>query len=233
MAIGVPGTVDSSRGIVLDAPALGWSNKDIKSIFRENFSFPVFIDNDVKLAILSEKNRGSLKGSSNMFYISIGTGVGSSFIVNNQLVRGSSFEAGEIGYFLNENDVKAGDLSKTGEFGMLERRISGTALNEEAKDIGLDSFSLFEEYYNGNLEAKKIIDDFILNLSIVLANVISLLNPEIVVIGGGVSTSMNGLLNNIQETVAKLTPIKSKIIISQFGNDSGAIGAIEYIKNSL
>jgi glucokinase len=146
MAIGVPGTVDSSRGIVLDAPALGWSNKDIKSIFRENFSFPVFIDNDVKLAILSEKNRGSLKGSSNMFYISIGTGVGSSFIVNNQLVRGSSFEAGEIGYFLNENDVKAGDLSKTGEFGMLERRISGTALNEEAKDIGLDSFSLFEEY---------------------------------------------------------------------------------------
>lgn len=231
MAIGLPGSVDSIRGIVIDAPALRWSNKDIISIFKESFNFPVFIDNDVNLAILSERHGGSLRDSSNLFYISIGTGVGSSFIVNNQLVKGFSYEAGEIGYFLNENDVKSGNLSETGEFGMLERRISGTALNGKAKEIGLNSVSLFEEYYLGNAEAKEIIDEFILNLSIVLANVISLLNPEAVVIGGGVSTSMLGLLNNIQKTVAKLTPIKSNIIISEFGNDSGAIGAIEYIKS--
>lgn len=230
MAIGLPGSVDSKRGIVLDAPALRWSNKDIKSILKERFSFPVLIENDVSLAIFSEKHRGSFRDSSNMFYISIGTGVGSSIIVNNQVVKGFSYEAGEIGYFSSENDIKAGSLSKTGEFGMLERRISGTALNEKAKHIDLDSVSLFEEYYNDNLKAKEIIDDFIVNLSIVLANVISLLNPEVVIIGGGVSTSMKGILYNIQENVAKLTPIKSKIIISQFGNDSGAIGAVEYIK---
>lgn len=231
MAVGLPGSVDSQKGIVIDAPALGWSNKDILSIFKESFDFPVFIDNDVNLAILSEKYRGSLKTCSNLFYISIGTGVGSSFIVNNQIVKGFSYEAGEIGYFINENDIKIDSLSEPGEFGMLERRISGTALNKKAIQIELNSVSLFKEYYLGNIEAKEIMDEFILNLSIVLANVISLLNPEAVVIGGGVSTSMNRLINNIKETVSKLTPIKSNVIISSFGNDAGAIGAIEYIKS--
>lgn len=232
MAVGVPGRVDSTQGIIIDAPALGWINLDMMAIFKKSFEFPVFIDNDVNLAIFSEKYRGGFAYSSNMFYISIGTGVGSSMIINNQLVRGSSYEAGEIGYFSNELDIRDGVLGESGEFGMFEKRISGTALNEKAKQIGLDSNSLFEEYYGGNTEVKKIIEDFTLHLSIVLSNVISLLNPEIVIIGGGVSTSMKGLLQYIKDTVAKITPIRSNIIISQFGNDSGALGAVEFSKRT-
>jgi glucokinase len=223
MGVGVP-SITTKEGIVVDAPALNWSNVNLKGILQEKFAFPVFVNNDVNCAALGERWLGSAKNSDDIFFIAIGTGVGSAIIANGELIHGYDYRAGEIAYNVSEKDIEQGLENKMGEFGVFENKISGTFLSKQ----GYTSDELFIENMKGDRKAADIIDNFILQLSINISNVVNLLNPEIVVIGGGVSESMGGIAHRIQETIDRLTPIKTKIGLATLGGDAGGLGAIAY-----
>lgn len=224
MGVGVPSATNSKEGIVIDAPALKWSNFNLKKELQDQFDFPIFIDNDVNCAALGEKWKGSGKNIDNMFFIAIGTGVGSAVISNGELVRGYNYEAGEIAYNISESDVKNGLMNKVGEFGVFESKISGTALHQK----GYSPSQLFKEYSKGNEEVFEVIDNFILQLSINITNAVNLLNPESVIIGGGVSESLDLIIDQIQDKVDMLSPVRTNVKLAQLRGDAGALGAIAY-----
>ena len=229
MGVGVPGDVNSVDGIVRSSIQMGWSNVNIKKYMEEWYHFPIHINNDVNLAALGERWMGSGANSDHLVYISIGTGVGGAIIANGQLLEGITYSAGEFGYIVDKDDLRKGLTNEVDKFGSLERKISGNALNEKAHAIGLTAKELFVEYTRGNKEAIHIVDAFSKELSIVIANLTSILNPEYVIIGGGVSESMECISDTIINYVRELTIFPTKIRLSTLGGDAGAFGCIYYV----
>jgi glucokinase len=224
MGVCVPGTIDVHKGIVLDAPALKWWNLNLREEIQAHFSFPVFIENDVNCAATGERWLGSGSLSDDMLFIAIGTGVGGAVIANGQLVHGFRHQAGEIAYSIFKEDIEQGQLNADGEFGVFEKKVSGLALAQH----GYRTEDLFKEYVQGNESAEKVIAEFILNLSIVIANIVSILNPEKVVIGGGVSESMDVVVEEIQKAVDRYTVIKTEVVLATLRGEAGALGAIHH-----
>jgi glucokinase len=224
MGIGVPAIIDSEKGFVIDSPSIGWQNYDFLSDVKEAFSFPVFMNNDVNCGVYGEQWLGSAKDVSDLYFIALGTGVGSALISNGRLIEGNTYCAGEIGFFIDRNDVEKGERNQFGSYGALEKKISGTFLSSH----GMSGKRLFENYYGDDGFARKIIDEFILHLAIALANVTSLLNPKTIVIGGGVSESLEGVLETINHKVSTFTPVPVEIKLAQLKGDAGALGAIAY-----
>lgn len=224
MGIGVPAIIDSEKGIVIDSPQLGWQDYDFLSDLKEAFSFPIFVNNDVNCALFGEQWLGSAKDVNDLFFIAIGTGVGSAIFSNGRLIEGNNYCAGEIGYFIDINDVEKGEVNQFGSFGAFEKKTSGTFLSSH----GISGKDLFKNYYREDEKAINIIDDFILHLSVTIANVTSLLNPKVIVIGGGVSESMEGLIDSINQKVSEFTPVPIKIKLAHLKGDAGALGSIAY-----
>lgn len=229
MGIGVPGEVNSISGVVRVSVQMGWKNTDVKGYFSKHYSFPVYVKNDVNCSALGERWIGNGNNSDHIAYISIGTGLGGAIIANGQLVEGYSFSGGEFGYIVNLEDSNEDQLNNLDEFGCLERRISGYYLTEKSKAVGFGARDLFTEYAKGNVVAEEIVKPFIKYLSILIANLISMLNPEYVIIGGGVSESMNEILDPIIEKVQKMTIFPATIKLSKLGGAAGALGCIYHV----
>ncbi|MFZ4453084.1 ROK family transcriptional regulator [Salibacterium aidingense] len=229
LGIGVPGWVHIDSGIVMEAPALNWEEFNLKEKIEGYFDYPVFINNDVNCAALGEKWLGSGDDSDDMFFIAIGTGIGSAIISHGSLVYGHNSQSGEIGYQISKSDIEKSDFNADGEFGVFERKISGEAFkkgNSTAKDV-------FSEYMNDNTAVQPLIADFVTELSIVIANSVNLLNPQLVIIGGGVSESMSGVIEDLNDKVSQLTPIKTSIKLASLGGAAGAYGAIYHAYTEL
>lgn len=231
MAIGVPGEINSVDGIVRLSIQMGWKDINIKNYFSSRYQFPVYVKNDVNFSALGERWMGNGGNSDHMIYISIGTGLGGAIIANGQLIEGYNYSAGEFGYILEKEDIKLGRVNDLEQFGSLEKKISGSALSEKAHQTGLSSKELFTAYNNGNSHAKEIIQCFVEELSVVIANLVSILNPEFVIIGGGVSESMEEIKDLIVDTVKKLTIFPVEIKLSKLGGDAGALGCLYYVLN--
>ena len=108
MGIGVVDIVDSKAGRIIDVPALKWKNLDVITPWTLYFNFPIYLNNDVNCALLGEKLMGGGKNYQNIFYISMGTGLGSALILNGDLIYGANQMAGEIAYTLDKDDVHKG-----------------------------------------------------------------------------------------------------------------------------
>lgn len=221
MGVGVPGTV-SPEGIVVRAKSLSWFNFNLKKSLMEQVPFPVFIGNDVNYAAVGERWKGSGNQASNIYFISIGTGVGSAIICDDHIVRGAQYRAGELGYFIDIEDVRSKNFNVLGEMGTFEKKVSGTALGSH----GVEAEELFRKFSEGDEEAGTVIREFILRLSIAIANAICILNPDRVVLGGGVSESLEPMIYEIRETVSMLVPIRAEICLATLGSRAGALGAI-------
>jgi glucokinase len=224
MGVGVAGIVDPIAGMIIDAPALKWKNLDVMTPWTLYFNFPIYINNDVNCALLGEKLMGEGKNYQNIFYISIGTGLGSALILNDKLIYGANQMAGEVAYTLDKDDVHQGKINVLGKFGIQEQKISGTALAQyfpSAKEF----FNLYEA---GNLKAMEFMEEFVIDISILIANVTSLINPEKVFLGGGVAEPLSTVLKKIKLKVAEMTPIPVKIELSSLATDGAAMGAAAY-----
>jgi glucokinase len=243
IGIGIPAMIEFSTGRVVNCPALGWENINAREIIKRYYNGPIYIDNDVNVAALGERWKGDARGITNLFMMTIGTGVGSALILNGKLCRGANNLAGEIGYFIidGEKDLE-GNLQ---DFGAFEKTTSGTGITSRAKHMLSESTqpSMIRELVNDKMEAitsehvfqaaaqgdsfaLEILELPIRHTAIGIANVVSLLNPEVVVIGGGISQAGDLYIEPIKRLVTKLTPITTKIIPASLGNDAGAIGAI-------
>ena len=229
MGIGVPGRVNSKEGLVMDVPSLKWQNLNLKELASKCFQLPIFINNDVNQAVIGERWLGNGKNSDNIFYIAIGTGIGGAIIANGEIVEGSSFAAGEVGYFIDKNDVQNGLSNVYLEFGTFEKKTSGTALLQKGSELGFTPAELFQEYAGGNPDVIPVIEEFVLEVSIAIANVVSVINPEIVIIGGGTANSMSTVIDKIKGKVARFSPVPIKIALSKLGGEAGALGGVAYV----
>lgn len=246
IGIGIHGLVDSNKGISLLAPNLGWKNVDIAGNMYAKYKIPVFVDNNTRTMAMGEKWFGSGKNISSFFCLNIEYGVGGSLFIDDKLVAGSNFGAGEIGHTtINTN----GELCSCGNRGCLETVGSVKALLKQA-------YNQYEEnkmskIFNGReiktiddikpddvFEAARLGDAFAIslikkmgeNIGIGIANVINLFNPELIILNGEIISTGEILLTPIIESVRSHSFSSSVnstgIVLSKLGNVAYLKGAV-------
>jgi len=243
--IGVPGLVDFKRGMVYNLTNLsGWRNTPLKKMLGAKLGLPVMVDNDVNLMALGEYRFGAGKGAKNIICLTLGTGVGGGIIIDGALYRGSTFSAGEIGHMPLKED---GLSCNCGGRGCLECYVGNGYLVEEIKaEIRAGVRTMITKLTGKNVSAitpetitqaalkgDKFSIDFWnkvgRRLGITLTGVINLLNPERIIIGGGIADAGQLLFGPIRRTVnERALPIPRravKIVKAKLGNDAGVIGA--------
>jgi glucokinase-like ROK family protein len=247
IGIGVPGPVDFSVGTVVSPPLMpGWDCYPIIQTVQQWFpSASVVVDNDVNLMALGEIHQGAGRGVSNLIFVKIGTGIGAGIICEGEIYRGSSGCAGDIGHICVN---KSGPLCPCGNIGCLETVAAGPAIAEKAlaaaqsgkSPILLDHYEtngkvlLAEDVGDaareGDAVAIEVIRESGQLVGEVLASLVNFYNPDMIVIGGGVSNIGNLLLSSIRQTVLhRSLPLATRnldIVFSEIGPDAGVIGAV-------
>ena len=234
-----PGQVDYKTGVVKLAPNIpGWVNVPIAQMIEEEFHIPTRIDNDVRCAALGEMKFGAGQGCENFVCITVGTGIGSGLVVNGQLVRGASNAAGEIGHI--KLQMKDGLICGCGDTGCLEAYASGPSIVAMAQDYikggkstkfremaaaeggEITPYMVAKAAEAGDPVAKRIFAIVGEYIGIGLTSVINLLNPEKVIIGGGVAEAGDLLLDPIRKTIKERAMVVAgsavEIVPAQLGN---------------
>lgn len=234
IGIGVPAVTRFPEGVVVWAPSLHWKELPLKNILTQRFNLPVFVENDVNLAALGEMWFGGGVNTRDIVCISIGTGIGAGIIQDGTLHRGYHFSAGEIGYIVPGRQY-LGKLYD--EFGALEYLASGGGIAGLARQLIADgkvetslteitAEAIFSEARRGIPWAKKLVDEMVDYLAISLTAVVGLLDPEVIIINGGVSRSGDLLVEPLKKRLKGLVPFEPKIIRSELGNQATVLGAV-------
>ena len=244
IGFGFPGQVDYKSGIVRLAPNIpGWVEVPIAKMIEDEFHIPTRVDNDVRCAALGELKYGAGKGCENLICITVGTGIGSGLIVNGKLVRGASNAAGEIGHI--KLQIHDGPICGCGDTGCMEAFASGPAIVAMAEEYTLGGkstkyremanggditpFIVAEAAKAGDPVAKRIFARIGEYIGIGMASVVNLLNPEKIIIGGGVADAGDILLEPLKETLKKramkIAGETVEVVPAQLGNTAGVIGA--------
>ncbi len=251
VGIGCPGQVDPENGLVKFLPNIpGWINIELAEIIEKELELKAGIDNDVRCATLGEHRYGAGKGYNNIICITVGTGIGSGIIMNGRLVRGANSSAGEIGHMILKET--GGNFCGCGGVGCFETLASGPSIVEMAEKYIMGGKSAkFRELAGegpitpeivaraagfGDEVAKTIFKTAGYWIGIALTNVVNLLNPEVVIIGGGVAKCGDLLLDPVRKTVQekalKTATENLQILPAQLGNDAGVIGASLLVCNN-
>ncbi len=239
IGIGVPGFVDSIKGVVLHASNLHLHDVNLKKWLESEFSVPCVIQGDARVGALAERELGAAKGSDSLLYIVIGTGVGSGMILDGQIYEGAHSAAGEIGHTILKPD---GQVCACGKRGCLETLVSGPQLivnyqRRTRRDEHFSAKTLSERAVSGDTDAKAVYRDAAKTLALALANYCTTLDPSIVVVGGGVSLAGEVLFEPLREFFHIYTsPQLSKsirIVPAQLGDRSGIVGSGLLIKKFL
>jgi len=239
LGMGLPGPVDSKRGVVYFFPNIpGWNNVPLKKIMEDKLKLPTFIDNDVNLITLAEWKYGAGRGTNNMVCLTLGTGVGGGIIAEGRLYRGENLIAGEIGHIpINED----GPVCNCGGRGCLERYVGNKYILQEArrrlKNKRLSLEELTRSAKRGHRSAINIWQSVGRHIGVALTGVVNLLNPSKIVIGGGVSEAGPVLFTEISKTLKKRAmpqQAKSvKVLKAKLGSNAGIIGALILVKDKL
>ncbi len=245
IGIGCPGVCDDKNGILVYTVNLPFRNTEIAKIFSGFISAPVHLANDANCAALGEVVCGTAKGYGNSITLTLGTGVGGGIIINGKIYTGFNHAAGEMGHITIH---AGGELCGCGRKGCLEAYASATALIRESKRaFNENPDSLIRELCGGDInkinaktpfDAKRagdkagtdIVDRYIQDLGEGIINYINVFQPEIILLGGGVSKEGEYLLEPLRKYVFTYTyghdflP-RTKIECAMLGNDAGIIGA--------
>ena len=228
IGVGCPGPLNIKTGTILKAPNLrGWDNFNVKKYLEENTSLKTEVNNDANVAGLAEAVIGSAKGAESVFYITVSTGVGGAFIIDNKIINGANSFAGEIcNLIINEDKYSHSGLVKGG----LEGQCSGPNIariaSEKLEKI-VDTPEVFELYKKNNKVAIEVVNELCENLSKGISNIISVVDPEVIVLGGSVVLYNKDLLEIIIEKVREKVINKEAvdIRIAEIGDDAGLRGA--------
>lgn len=241
-----PGQVDCKTGVVKLAPNIpGWVNVPIAQMIENEFHIPTRIDNDVRCAALGELKFGAGRGCENFICITVGTGIGSGIVINGKVVRGATNAAGELGHI--KLQMNGGPICGCGDTGCLEAFASGPAIVAMAQEYikggkstkfremaaveggEITPYMVAKAAEEGDPVAKRIFEIVGEYIGIGLTSVINLLNPERVIIGGGVAESGELLLGPIRKTIKERAMVVAgnavEIVPAQLGNSAGVIGA--------
>lgn len=240
IGIGSPGPLNIKEGIILNPPNLPFENYNIVEKIEKEFNIPVYLDNDANAATIGEYAFGAGKGTENMVYITASTGVGGGAVLNSKIYRGSTFNALEVGHTTIEVD---GKRCGCGNKGCFEAMTSGTAIKRLAEDAVKSSVKtslkkyekvtakeVFIEANNEDRVSNEILEDSLKYLGVLAANCANILDPDLIVIGGGVSNGGDIVFNKIKREMEKrcLEPVLDhcKIEKAVLGGKAGVIGAL-------
>ena len=204
IGLGVPGTVDPESGLIFYMPAFGLRKVNLRDYIEARFEVPTFVSNDVTLNALGEMWAGAAKGCRNVFLTALGTGTGAGLIINNELYEGSSGVAGEIGYMITDWSREK-NLSFV--FGSLESWFSGYAFEKLLSEfVNEPSVAQMFDHSDTNPRFREIVTVACEHLSVVIANVITLLDPDVVVITGGIG------YNQYDRIVSLIMPVLKRTV---------------------
>jgi len=232
--IGVPAITDYASGEMLSSPGLFQGKTNIREFFKDSVPGPIFVDNDVNMGVIGECWRGNGINHKNVVLIAIGTGIGAGTVIDGHVFRGSAGFAGEIGYLQVDPLVDNPDI-KVSQFGPLERVASGKGIQVIAANR-ISRFpntiltkepsaeEIFAAMRAGDELAQELIENMIRYLAFAISNIISILNPEKIIIGGGVALAGQTFLDRIAARVRKLIPVSFELVNAGLGEDAAAYG---------
>jgi glucokinase-like ROK family protein len=240
IGIGAPG-VTLPNGVVTLAPGLGWKSMSLKSILAERFDYPVYVENDVNLAALGEYGFGAGRGVQNLVSIFVGTGIGAGIIIGGALYRGHNCSAGEIGYMVPSTEFLGKEYAG---FGALEDVASGTGIADKARGVlmevdgsiptdDLTAKDVFEAARSGEDWAVRIVDETVDYLTIAVANVSAFLDPEMIVLSGGVMESADLIFEPVQARLEGLMPKLPELVLSSLGPKATVLGATMLVMTAV
>ncbi|MDY0409315.1 ROK family transcriptional regulator [Virgibacillus soli] len=228
LGVGLPGITNVEEGFVVEAPALGWKHYPVREKLENIFDFPIYVDNDVNSVVLGEHWKGAANDKSNLIYIAIGTGIGSGIILNGELYRGSNYSAGEMGYLVTDRKNAKEIQPVFKGYGYLESVASGSSISQLLStrlNRDVTAKEAFELYAQHDADAMSVIDLAIDNLAIGIANYVSLFDPEIIILGGGVSKSFHLISEKVIDIIRQHTPQHCDVVQTTLGKEAGVIGA--------
>jgi glucokinase len=232
VGIGAPGPTDPKRGVLINPPNLsGWRNVPLAAMVREILGCPAHLENDANLAGLGEHRHGAGKGTGTMVYITWSTGVGAGLILDGRLFSGAHGTAGEVGHMILD---PRGPLDGCGQRGCVEVYCGGGAL---ARQTGASAAELFDEAAAGDGEAAARVREAATQMGYALINVANLFDPEVIVMGGGVTRSWR-MVAPVMEQVLRSSPFikpkrRPRLRRARLGDRAGQVGAVEWAREHL
>lgn len=246
-AIGVcaPGPLDPITGTILNPPNLKiWHNYPLAAEMRRLYSVPVKIDNDANAAALAEAKWGAGRGYRNVFYVTVGTGIGTGIIFDGRIYHGKTGAAAEGGHVGIDS---AGPVCNCGKRGCIETLAAGPAIARRARQkLARSPSSILLEMAGGDVQkissqmvgkahaagdpvAREVMHETLDLLAYWLGNIIDLLEPDVIVIGGGVSSLLAPFLGEIRErwrgACLNPDPLGIPLVLAHYGEDAGIAGA--------
>ena len=248
VGLGSPGLVDKKGETILFSPNLPlWRNIPIKRMVSERFSVPCVLENDANAAAWGEKWVGAGKEADSLVMLTLGTGIGGGIIINNKLWRGVNNVAAEIGHMVIQMD---GPKCSCGNYGCIEAYASATSMVRRFKEslksgvpsslkdaVDVTAKMINDAAFQGDKASLDIIKETGHYLGVALVNIMHVLNPEVIVLTGGMIGSGDLLMNPIKQVIKEkafeASAKETKIVFSQLGNDAGIIGAAGCLLNEL
>ena len=243
--VGSPGSINPTDGVVVYSNNLGFYGLELSKLLKEKTGIDFYLDNDANAAAYGELIAGAGKGVNNLVMITLGTGVGGGAIIDGKMLTGSNYAGGELGHTVIDIN---GQMCSCGRQGCFEAYASATALIRQTKQAmvkypnsimweivkgnidAVNGLTAFDAMRKGDEAGKAVVDKYIYYLSVGIANMINIFQPEILCIGGGVSKEGDNIIVPLQKIVdgenyARLMEKKAVIKAAELGNDAGIIGA--------
>ncbi|WP_434751425.1 ROK family protein [Paenibacillus amylolyticus] len=256
VGLGFPGVVLQDEGVLRNAPAFQWPEEDIRPIISKFYNGKIVLDNDVNMAAMGEVDQGAAKGHRHSVMVTVGTGIGAALVLNGELYSGQHGAAGEIGHFITGDEGLTSEYVADGDaFGIFEQITSGTGITERARHYftagkgselsliwslaggevqQIEARHVFKAAESGDVAALEILELPMRYMARGLANITALLNPSIIVLGGGVAASNpTYYLNEVQARLKRYVVLPIQVVIAELGNKAGAIGALASIRRYL
>lgn len=250
VGIGFPGLVDNDSGTILQTPNMPFRNTPFRAIFQKKWNVPVYIGNDANCAAIGEYWAGAAKDRETAMMITLGTGIGGGLAIGGKLYAGFAGGGMEVGHMVID---PAGPTCGCGRKGCFEQFASATALIRDAKEQmknnkasqlwnvchekmeDLQGIHVFQAAAAGDFTAQQVLDTYIDHLAIGLANLINVLQPEVICLGGGISNAQDDqFLDPLRVQVQKYVFDKNASLSlerAKLGNDAGLVGAAMLCKS--
>ncbi len=253
VGVGAPGPLNIEAGVVIAPPNLpGWDRVPLRQILEDALSIPTYLENDANAAALGEHRFGAGRGTRHMIYVTVSTGIGGGLILDGRLYHGTSGMGGEVGHI---GVLPNGPLCGCGNRGCLEALASGTAIAREARERvargvptliaeladgdpqQITAKLVAEAAQRGDHEAQMILHTAINYLGIGMASLVNLFNPQMIVIGGGLSKLGETLFDPVRRAVRRhafrAAAQEAQVVPAQLGDKVGVLGAAAAALTSL
>ena len=245
IGIGSPGPLDIPKGMLIDPPNLPtWRNVPLRQIIQDSLGAPTYLENDANAAAIGEYLYGAGRGTRNMVYVTVSTGIGGGLILNGRIYHGVNGSAGEIGHM---TIMPRGPHCGCGNRGCLEALASGTAIAREGQELvdrgtptliaeiardapyGVSAKDVVKAMHRGDAYATDIVRQAMYYLGVGMANLVNLFSPEMIVIGGGLTNLQEDLLDPVRRGISlRAFPSAAEHVtvrLAKLGAEVGIVGA--------